>query len=287
MRFGLWSPNLAEYGSPRGLLEIAEAAEANGWDGFFIWDRLMFDGPVADPQIVLAATAARTERIVLGTLVTAIARRRPWKVARELASLAQLAPGRIVTGIGLGMDEEFTPFSYEPQGMRARRFAMEDGLELLPALLSGEAVEWTQPEARVGEYRTDQLVISSPPFLPTPPEPVKIWSAASIMREGRKQPRRPFERAAGTDGLFPAPIPWDPLEPLNPDEMLRAIDLCFGEGSGLPPNYDLVAAGTSAAAHLDEFKDIGVTWWLRTLPDDGTLDDAMKVAIGGPPGGST
>ncbi len=283
MRFGLWSPNLADYGSPRGLLELAITAEAGGWDGFFLWDRLMFEGAVADPQIVMGAVAARTETITLGTLVTAIARRRPWKVARELASLAQLAPGRVVAGIGLGMDDEFTPFSYEPQGMRARRFAMEDGLELLPLLLSGDPVVWKQPEARIGQYRQDRLVIDSPPFLPTPPEPVKIWSAASVMRGDIKQPVRPFERAARSNGLFPAPIPWDPLETLNPTEMGRAIELCFGADAQVPDGYDLVAAGTADARYLDEFEELGVTWWLMTLPDDGSLGDAMKIASNGPP----
>jgi len=285
MRFGIWSPNLAQYGSPQGLLDLALAAEANGWDGFFIWDRLMFNGPVADPQIVLGAAAAATEKITLGALVTALARRRPWKVARELGSLAQLAPGRIVAGIGLGMDDEFHPFSSEPQSLRARRCAMEDGLELLPRMLSGEPVIWEQPEDRVGEYRSTALVVDSPPFLPAPPQPVPIWSAASIMRETDRQPVKPFERAARSNGLFPAPIPWDPQQPLNPAEMQRAVELCFGDLSALPADFDLVAGGTRDALYLDEFEEMGVTWWLLTLPDDGSLEDAHRIIAEGPPGG--
>ena len=81
-------------------------AEQAGWDGLFLWDHLLFevDVPFVDAWIALAAIAAATERIRLGPLVTPLPRRRPWKVARESVTLDHLSGGRLVLGVGLGID---------------------------------------------------------------------------------------------------------------------------------------------------------------------------------------
>lgn len=64
--------------------------------------------PIVDPWVALGAMAMRTERIRLGTMVTPIARRRPWKLAREAATLDHLTGGRVILGVGNGMlPEEF------------------------------------------------------------------------------------------------------------------------------------------------------------------------------------
>ena len=71
---------------------------APGWDAYLIWDHLAFvwEKPAADPWVTLGAVAASTERILIGTGVTPVARRRPQVVAHELATLDRLAPGRVV-----------------------------------------------------------------------------------------------------------------------------------------------------------------------------------------------
>jgi alkanesulfonate monooxygenase SsuD/methylene tetrahydromethanopterin reductase-like flavin-dependent oxidoreductase (luciferase family) len=65
---------------------MAEETEAAGWDGFFLWDAMLFSikeaHPISDPWVVLGAIATRTRRIRIGTMVTPIPRRRPWKLAR-------------------------------------------------------------------------------------------------------------------------------------------------------------------------------------------------------------
>ena len=79
VRCAVGLPNVGEYGDPRLLVELAEAAEAAGWDGAFVWDHVAYreqGWPVADPYVAVAAIAARTERIRLGVLVSAVARRR-------------------------------------------------------------------------------------------------------------------------------------------------------------------------------------------------------------------
>src|SRR5919107_1203951 len=101
MRFG---PSVPPFTDPNVFFDLAVRAEAHGWDGFFLWDHLQWDGKrdVHDPWVLLGAIAARTSRLVLGTLVTPMSRRRPWVVAKHLVTLDHLAPGRVVLGVGLG-----------------------------------------------------------------------------------------------------------------------------------------------------------------------------------------
>ena len=77
------------YGDPGLLVELGGMAGRSGWDGVFIWDHVAYrepGWPVADPQVAVAALAATTKHVRLGVLMVALPRRRPWKVARELAS---------------------------------------------------------------------------------------------------------------------------------------------------------------------------------------------------------
>jgi Luciferase-like monooxygenase len=79
-------PNVGPFGDPLLLVELAVAAEEHGWDGFFVWDHLLYHDQrwdVADPVAVIAAVAARTARIRIGVLVNVLARRRIGEVARE------------------------------------------------------------------------------------------------------------------------------------------------------------------------------------------------------------
>jgi alkanesulfonate monooxygenase SsuD/methylene tetrahydromethanopterin reductase-like flavin-dependent oxidoreductase (luciferase family) len=92
-------PNMAE---PATIVELAVLAESSGFDGVFLWDHVrymdMLDLPVVDPWVVLGAIAQATSRVRLGTLVTPISRRRPWRVAQEVATLDHLSGGRAVLG---------------------------------------------------------------------------------------------------------------------------------------------------------------------------------------------
>ena len=86
MHYGLGLPTGGECGDPTFLVELAVLAEAAGWDGVFLEDYICFQGdataPTCDPWVALAGIAVRTERVRLGTMVTPLSRRRPWKVAR-------------------------------------------------------------------------------------------------------------------------------------------------------------------------------------------------------------
>jgi alkanesulfonate monooxygenase SsuD/methylene tetrahydromethanopterin reductase-like flavin-dependent oxidoreductase (luciferase family) len=86
VRFAIGLPNVGEFGDPTLLTELAVAAEEHGWDGVYLWDHLLYHDPgwpVANPTVTLSAIAARTHRIRLGILMTALPRRRVQTVAKE------------------------------------------------------------------------------------------------------------------------------------------------------------------------------------------------------------
>src|SRR5690242_5321206 len=97
MQFGVSIPNFGATADPHTLVELARDAEAAGWDGFFLWDHMLFDDlPVVDAWVTLGAIAVSTARIRIGTLITPLARRRPLKVARETVTLDRLSHGRVL-----------------------------------------------------------------------------------------------------------------------------------------------------------------------------------------------
>src|SRR3712207_6521294 len=151
MRYGIVTANLGDYADPRGAVRLARAAEAAGWEAFFVWDHLGFvrGVPSADPWTILSAVAATTTRLKLGLAVTPLARRRPQVVANALASLDLLSGGRVIFGAGLGgSPEEFTAFG-EPGEAKRRAAMLDEGLEILDGLLSGEKVAHRGPHYAV------------------------------------------------------------------------------------------------------------------------------------------
>src|ERR1035437_7787503 len=108
---------------------------------------LGFDTPegasITDPWIGLAGAAARPSRIRLGTMVTPLARRRPWKVARETVALDHLSGGRLVLGAGLGVPpEEFSSFGENPDPV-VRGDKLDEALAVLTGLWRGEPLNFT------------------------------------------------------------------------------------------------------------------------------------------------
>ena len=154
MRYGLYLPNFNYCGDARLLADLAHDAETAGWEGFFLWDHVRFphQEPHVDPWMALAAMALRTERLRLGPMVTPLARRRPWKLARETATLDQLSGGRVELGIGVGwLEEEFDAIGV-PFADRGRR--TDDHVAALRALWSGD------PASYDGEFSSFTNVVA-------------------------------------------------------------------------------------------------------------------------------
>jgi alkanesulfonate monooxygenase SsuD/methylene tetrahydromethanopterin reductase-like flavin-dependent oxidoreductase (luciferase family) len=187
MRYGINLPPFGDFSVVGALVELAREAEAAGWDGFFLWDHVIFDPswhPIADPWIALTAVALSTQRLRFGTMVTPLARRRPWQLARQTATLDRLSGGRLILGVGLGDPVQWDfGFFGEEVDARLRAQRLDEGLEIVTGLWRGE------PFAYLGEqYRLEEVR-----FLPTPRSG---WPA------GGRTNRRCDERPAGT-ALFP------------------------------------------------------------------------------------
>src|SRR5271154_2859766 len=123
---------LGELADPRVLAELAVAAEERGWDGFFVWDHIVYRAPVravADPWVALAAVACATSRVRIGPMVTPVPRRRVQKLARETVTLDLLSSGRLTFGVGLGSarNNELEPFG-EVVDPRERARLLDQGL---------------------------------------------------------------------------------------------------------------------------------------------------------------
>src|SRR5579862_5194265 len=126
MKFGVVLPG----GTAMQQLEQAILAERHGWDGVFVWEA----GYGVDAWTLLAAMATRTERVQLGTLLTPLPWRRPWKVASQVATLDQLSGGRVVITVGIGAITDDLPQTGEETGLKERAERLDEGIDLMRLL---------------------------------------------------------------------------------------------------------------------------------------------------------
>jgi alkanesulfonate monooxygenase SsuD/methylene tetrahydromethanopterin reductase-like flavin-dependent oxidoreductase (luciferase family) len=263
VRFGLFVPPFGELSEPRLLAEMAARAERAGWDGFFLWDHVLYRRPadlVGDPWISLAAVAMATERMRLGTMVTPLARRRPWIVARQLAALDRLSNGRMVLGVGLGLDSsgrELSAFGEELDDRR-RGDMLDEAIDLLRSLLSGEEVD----------HAGDHFVADQVRFLPTPIQaPIPIWGGARWPR------RRPLARAARLEGAFVINLE-------TPEDLAAAVEIL---GNGRRPGFEIVVEGWPET-DWRPWQGAGATWWFTRFNQFSTSAAQLRSVIdAGPP----
>jgi alkanesulfonate monooxygenase SsuD/methylene tetrahydromethanopterin reductase-like flavin-dependent oxidoreductase (luciferase family) len=142
VRYGVSVPNFGGGVDARAIAESTLDAEDAGWDGYFLCDHLLAFSPgpvpVVDPWIALAAAALSTSTIRLGPMVTPLPRRRPVKLARESVSLDRLSGGRLVLGVGIGARPYEWDYLGEEADTRVRGAMLDEGLEVLTGLWSGE-----------------------------------------------------------------------------------------------------------------------------------------------------
>lgn len=258
MRHGFWIRNGAEH-RPGACLALAQAAEAGGWDGVFVSDAVMEDHD--EPFVLLAAMAARTERIALGTWVVPLVARDVVAVARAAAGVDQLSGGRLVLGIGMGNEVEHRGLGVARDGLGARHDA---ALDLLDRLLRGEEV--TGHDDR---HDLDGVALRTRPV--RSPRPPIMLAATWPNRVGTR-------RAARWDGFMPQ---WPGLrEGADPDVAdgariaeLEALLDCYraagGDGSVIVPRSQRFGGDYDRTC-----EELGVDWLLTC----DSLDEAALRA---------
>lgn len=264
-RHALILPNPAVGDDAPAMVEYAVAAEEAGWDGVFMWDVLVFPaapdhlGAAGDPEpfhpeeyaaqidplITLAGIATRTERVALGTWIIPAARRQPWQLARDVATLDRLSGGRVVLGVGLGRRAEYDLFGEEWEPRRlARRY--DEALELLDRFWTGERVTFH------GEfYDVDDVAL-----LPTPVQRPRV----PVLVAGFWPHRRPVRRGARWDGLMPLVDP----DPDGPE--LNALVAYYREVADEPGEIFLYVDGPALTPdRVSAYAGLGVTWLASDL----------------------
>ena len=275
MRFALNVPNFGQYGDPRLLAGLAREAEESGWDGFFLWDHIAWEGETdyADPWISLSAIAVGTSSIRIGTMVTPLPRRRPWKVAHEAATLDRLSGGRLTLGVGIGGREREFGFFGEEADAKRRAAMLDEGLDILTKMWSTEPFE----------HRGEHYGITEARLTPAPAQRprIPIWVAGTWPR------RRPFLRALRWDGYAPEGVDGVPLTP----EQVREMADAASEQRNDDEPFDIRISGSTRGLGPDEARrkverlaEAGATWWDETLPPSGlSLEEARERVRLGPP----
>jgi alkanesulfonate monooxygenase SsuD/methylene tetrahydromethanopterin reductase-like flavin-dependent oxidoreductase (luciferase family) len=266
LRYAIHVPTFAE---PDVLVELAVTAEGQGWDGFLLWDHILGSRemrfPIVDSWVALGAIAHATTRIRIGTAITPLPRRRPWKLAREVTTLDRLSRGRAILGVGLGtpVDAEYGTFG-EPTDPRILAERLDEGLEIVDGLLSGEPVHHAG-----AHYRVDGAV-----FLPRPVQRprVPIWVGCSWPH------RRPLARAARWDGVIMLQMRDDELVPIGSDEVAE-VSARIRRVRTVRSPYDIAVVLPGLPHDPAGLEEAGATWVLVT----GWLDDLPQVLAAGPP----
>ncbi len=153
------------------LLDLARRAESLGLDSLWVGDSLLAR-PRHDPLTLLGALAVATERATIGTAVLLPAYRNPVVMAQQIATIDQLAHGRLVIGVGIAGDVPNIRAEFTAAGVPFERRVgrMQEGLALCRALWSGEPVSWD------GRWTVADATLGPTPFRTGGPP---IWGAGS------------------------------------------------------------------------------------------------------------
>jgi alkanesulfonate monooxygenase SsuD/methylene tetrahydromethanopterin reductase-like flavin-dependent oxidoreductase (luciferase family) len=244
------------YAEARDAAELARLAESSGWDGFFVWE------PVwgIDAWVTLAAAAMCTERIRLGTMLSPVARMRPWKLASETATLDRLSNGRVTLAVGLGAPDTGWAAFGEPTDRKTRAELTDECLEIVTGLWRG------QPYSYTGKHYTVTPFDFMPPPPPVQQPRIPIWVV------GVCDSARSLARVARYDGLIPSARGADgKMGQATPSEIRAALDQVKGQHP-TDSAFDVIVEGVTPvddAARAAEIKApweaAGATWWLEAM----------------------
>jgi alkanesulfonate monooxygenase SsuD/methylene tetrahydromethanopterin reductase-like flavin-dependent oxidoreductase (luciferase family) len=285
MQYGVNLPIIVD---AQSLARLAVEAETAGWDGVFVWDCLTGNPEnepekqaIYDPWIALAAIAMSTRRVRLGTMVTPLSRRRPWKVARETVTLDHLCQGRLILPVGLGstIDGGFSKVGEEmDRKLRAER--LDEGLAILAGLWSG------QPFSYIGHHYQVQEMTFVPPPVQQPRIP--IWVVGAWPR------RKSLRRALQWDGILPTKMLENgSFADMTPADIQALKTFIEQHRPGGTP-FDIVMEGetpgddpVAATDLLQPLAQAGVTWWVEavwaTPETKGGVEGMRKRIQQGPP----
>jgi probable F420-dependent oxidoreductase len=257
--------------------------EASGIDS--LWLSELVYGPLVEPFVGMAYALSRTTRLKVGTGISVLPGRQPVLVAKQIASLAALAPARVLPVFGLKPARPAeVPLFPVPPGRRAAVF--DESLELIRLLLRQERVSFS------GEF----FAVTDATVGPPPAKPVDIWLGGSAPGALRRVGRlgdgwltsfmTPAETAAGRQAIEIAAA--QAGREVEPDHF--GISLAVGADGISPALAEIVSqrrpgvdpaelvAGSWADARrlIEQHVEAGLTKFvIRSAgqPDDQFIDD--------------
>ncbi|WP_396903559.1 TIGR03854 family LLM class F420-dependent oxidoreductase [Mycolicibacterium phlei] len=247
VRFGI---GLGADVAPGSLGELVDHLEASGVDS--LWLSELVYSPAVDPFVGMAYALARTRALKVGTSVAVLPGRHPVLVAKQLASLAALAPRRVLPVFGLrsALPAERALFPV-PDGRRAAVF--DEALTLLRAVLERDTVTFD------GEF----FSVREAAVTPRPEPPLDIWlggqAPAAFRRIGRLADGwlgsflTPAEARAGREQIQVAAA--EAGREIDPDHF--GISLAVADGQ---PADHLLAAVRRRRPDVDPAELVAADW---------------------------
>jgi alkanesulfonate monooxygenase SsuD/methylene tetrahydromethanopterin reductase-like flavin-dependent oxidoreductase (luciferase family) len=254
MHYGFLLPAAA---SLTETIQLTKEGEEAGWDGIFYGhDSIEFMAyPLYDPWLVMTAQALSTQRVRLGTFVMPLARRRPWKVAREALTLDHLSHGRLILSVGLGAVEDggFRKVG-EPLSKKVRAELLDESLSILTGLWSGKPFSFEGKH-----YHLQEMT-----FLPTPVQQrLPIWVVGGWKSE------KSMARALRYDGVIPQILGAAYNEHASPEQIRAIKDYVHSHRQASTP-FDILAQGQTHPKDrkpsddlVASYQQAGATWWIE------------------------
>lgn len=274
--FGVLTFQALDYADLRDDVQFAELI---GLDAVWLADQAVPAGlSILEAWTALAALAADTDRIKLGTLITNVALRNPMLLARQALTVDSISGGRLVVGIGAGYyedDHRWLGLDYLDGKGRVER--LTEVAEVLDRALRGERVTYTGAHVRL-----DDAPSVRPVQLPRPP----IWIAV----HGPTSLRLAARLADGAAVVGDEGAGLDQTLPRFRDRMKRLGDMCAAQGrdpGSLRRCYlagfadePVFASNESAADFIGRFAEAGATDFVFGLANPAQPAFEHEVASG-------
>lgn len=250
MRFGFVLPG----GTASLQLEQAALAEQAGWDGVFVWEAAYG----VDAWVLLTAMAERTHTVKLGTMLTPLPWRRPWKVASQVATLDEVSNGRAILSVGLGATDTFLGQTGEVLDRQQRAAMLDEGIDLIAGLWDGNLTHKGEHYTMDMSPRDDLVDVMRIVQTPRPP----IWVVGAWPRP------KSMRRVLRCDGLLPVCMDDTGFRTTTPTD-IRDMLTWLSDNGPPRPGFDVVMEGETpaddpakAADMARDWADAGCTWWL-------------------------
>ncbi len=219
----------------RRAIEVAERAEALGYDSVWMGDSL-----VAKPRLEVFSTlgyiAARTQRVGLGTAIYIPTLREPVQLAHSMACLDLLSGGRLTFGMGIGAKSPSGLHEYRTVGVDPERRAsrLEETLRLLRRL-------WTEDDVT---FDGQHFHVEHVTLRPRPAQPNGPRLLLTAGNDGKVSPRQARRLVALGDGMFPSRV--------KPDEYREARAVVAAEAARQGRDLATLEPALFWTVHLDD-----------------------------------